>query len=112
MDLGPPNFYQDVVADFINEGHFARHVRRMRVLYRERRSSLVGSIQKELNNMVEILGDEAGMHLAVRLLGCRTCDLEIAERAARRIFGSGHSRLPMQVQRRRRVSLWALPALL
>ncbi|HLK32914.1 MAG TPA: PLP-dependent aminotransferase family protein [Terriglobales bacterium] len=83
MDLGPPNFYQDVVADFINEGHFARHIRRMRVLYRERRSSLVESIQKELNNMVEILGDEAGMHLAVRLLGCRACDLEIAERAAR-----------------------------
>ena len=82
MDLGPPNFYQDVVADFINEGHFARHIRRMRVLYRERRSSLVESIQKELGDSVEILGDEAGMHLAVRLRS-RTRDLEVAERAAR-----------------------------
>jgi GntR family transcriptional regulator / MocR family aminotransferase len=82
MDLGPPNFYQDVVADFMNEGHFARHIRRMRMLYRERRSSLVKSIQQELGDTVEILGDEAGMHLTVRLRN-RTCDLEVADRAAR-----------------------------
>ncbi len=82
MDLGPPSFYQDVVADFMNEGHFARHIRRMRVLYRERRSSLVESIKKELDDIVEILGDEAGMHLAVKLRN-RTRDLEVAEHAAR-----------------------------
>jgi GntR family transcriptional regulator/MocR family aminotransferase len=82
MDLGPPTFYQEVIADFIDEGHFARHIRRMRVLYRERRSALVDSISKELGSMVEVLGDEAGMHLAVALpKGSR--DLEIAERAAR-----------------------------
>ncbi len=34
MDLGPPTFFQEVLADFIAEGHFARHIRRMRVLYR------------------------------------------------------------------------------
>jgi GntR family transcriptional regulator/MocR family aminotransferase len=82
MDLGPPNFYQDVIADFMNEGHFARHIRRMRILYRDRRSSLVESIQKEFGAMVEMLGDEAGMHLTVRLRS-RTRDLEVAERAAR-----------------------------
>jgi GntR family transcriptional regulator/MocR family aminotransferase len=81
MDLGPPSFHQDVLADFINEGHFARHIRRMRVLYRDRRSALVDSLRKELGSMVELLGDEAGMHLAVTLRsGSR--DLEIAERAA------------------------------
>ena len=82
MDLGPPSFYQDVVADFMNEGHFARHIRRMRMLYRERRSTLVESIQKELGDMVEILGDEAGMHLTVKLRG-RVRDVEVTERAAR-----------------------------
>jgi len=82
MDLGPPTFYQEVLADFVGEGHFARHVRRMRVLYRERRSALVDSISKELGPRVKVLGDEAGMHLAVTLpTGSR--DLEIAERAAR-----------------------------
>ena len=81
VDIGPPNFYQEVIADFISEGHFSRHIRRMRVLYRERRSALVDSISKELGSMVEVLGGEAGMNLAVTLpAGSR--DVEIAERAA------------------------------
>ena len=82
MDLGPPGFHQEVLADFISEGHFARHIRRMRVLYRERRSALVDSIRKELGPMVEVHGSEAGMHLTVTL-PARSRDLEIAERAAR-----------------------------
>jgi GntR family transcriptional regulator / MocR family aminotransferase len=82
MDLGPPSFYQAVLADFIREGHFARHIRRMRVLYRDRRSALVESIGKELGSMVEVGGAEAGMHLTVTLpSGSR--DVEIAERVAR-----------------------------
>jgi GntR family transcriptional regulator/MocR family aminotransferase len=82
MDLGPPTFYQEVLADFIGEGHFARHIRRMRILYRERRSALVESISKDLESQVEVLGDKAGMHLAVALpSGSR--DVKIAERAAR-----------------------------
>lgn len=81
IDLRSPTFYQEVLADFIVKGHFARHIRRMRVLYRERRSALVDSIRKELGSAVEVLGDEAGMHLTVTLpKGSR--DLEIAERAA------------------------------
>ena len=81
MDLGPSTFYQEVLADFIDEGHFARHIRRMRVLYRERRSALVDSLSKELGSMVEVLGDQAGMHLAVTLPnGSR--DREIAQLAA------------------------------
>lgn len=82
MDLGPPTLLQRVLADFIAEGHFARHIRRMRVLYAERRRALVDSIGEELGTMVEVLGDEAGMHLAVTLRS-RNDDLEIAERAAR-----------------------------
>jgi len=82
MDLGPPTFYQEVLADFIGEGHFARHIRRMRVLYGERRRVLVDSINKELGSRVTVLGDEAGMHLAV-MLSNQSRDTEIAERAAR-----------------------------
>jgi len=83
MDIGPPTFYQEVLADFISEGHFARHVRRMRVLYRERRSALVACIGEELGSMVEVLGAEAGAHLALILPNGSRSDVEIAERAAR-----------------------------
>ena len=82
MDLGPPSFYQEVVSDFIREGHFARHIRRMRVHYGELRSALVVSLSRELGPLVELLGDQAGMHVAVTLQN-GSCDLEIAERAAR-----------------------------
>ncbi|HXQ98613.1 MAG TPA: hypothetical protein VN774_09245 [Candidatus Limnocylindrales bacterium] len=82
MDLGPPTFHQEVLADFMGEGHFARHIRRMRVLYRERRSAFVDSISKELGSMAEVHGGDAGMHLAVKLpAGSR--DVDISERAAR-----------------------------
>lgn len=82
MDLGPPSFHQEVLADFISEGHFARHIRRMRVLYHERRSALVDSIRKELGSLVEVHGSAAGMHLTVTL-PAPSRDLEIAGRAAR-----------------------------
>jgi len=81
MDLGPPSFYQEVVANFIDEGHFSRHIRRMRVLYGERRSVLVDSISKEFGSLVEVLGGEAGMHLTMTLPS-KIRDLEIAELAA------------------------------
>ena len=48
MDLGAPGFMQLVLADFIEEGHFSRHLRRMRLLYRERRSVLLDSLHSEL----------------------------------------------------------------
>lgn len=48
MDLCPPTFYQEVLADFIAEGHFARHFRRMRMLYGEFRNVLVENINQQL----------------------------------------------------------------
>ena len=82
MDLSPPRFYQEVLSDFIREGHFARHIRRMRVHYGELRTALVANLSRELGPLVEVLGDEAGMHVAVTLQN-GSHDLEIAERAAR-----------------------------
>ena len=46
MDLGSPSFYQKVLVDFIGEGHFGRHIRRMRVLYHARRGVLAASVGK------------------------------------------------------------------
>jgi GntR family transcriptional regulator/MocR family aminotransferase len=81
MDVSPPHQFQAVVADFIQEGHFSRHIRRMRVTYAERREELVSCIRKELGSMLQLHGAEAGLHLTVTLpSGYR--DLEIAARAA------------------------------
>ena len=81
MEISPPSFLQDVLTEFIGEGHFARHIRRMRILYRERRNSLADSINNELGSMVNVLGSEAGLHLTVTL-ATRISDTKVAERAA------------------------------
>ena len=81
-DLCPPQLYQSVLADFISQGHFARHVRKTRLLYAERRGALVAALQAEFGSELEILGAEAGMHLVMTLpAGSR--DEDIAMRAAR-----------------------------
>jgi GntR family transcriptional regulator/MocR family aminotransferase len=82
MDIFPPTLFQAALTDFLNEGHFARHLRRTKQLYRERRSVLVASIRSELGGDVEVLGEQAGMHL-VMTLPSRSSDREVAIRAAR-----------------------------
>jgi GntR family transcriptional regulator/MocR family aminotransferase len=66
-DIFPATFTQAVMADFVREGHFARHLRRTRALYRERRAALVDGLREELGGVLEPVGDPAGMHLVACL---------------------------------------------
>jgi GntR family transcriptional regulator/MocR family aminotransferase len=58
-----PLINQAILAEFIAEGHFARHVRRMRTLYEERQQILVEAVKRNLSGLVEMKADDAGMHL-------------------------------------------------
>jgi GntR family transcriptional regulator/MocR family aminotransferase len=80
-DVFSSTLYQAVMTDFIREGHFARHIRRMRILYRERRTALLEAIQKQLGEKLEVIGAEAGMHL-VALLRPGASDVAVARKAA------------------------------
>jgi GntR family transcriptional regulator / MocR family aminotransferase len=80
-DLGSPTLTQEVLAEFIGEGHFERHIRRMRLLYKERRSVLVESLRTSLDAACEVIGAEAGLHLTLTLPGLES-DYDIALRAA------------------------------
>jgi GntR family transcriptional regulator/MocR family aminotransferase len=82
MDVYPAHLYQSVLNDFIGEGHFSRHVRRTRLLYRERRGALVDAIHEEFGSRLEVLGSDAGLHLVITLPKGAN-DQEISERAAR-----------------------------
>jgi GntR family transcriptional regulator / MocR family aminotransferase len=81
IDIFPPYLFQEVIADFIREGHFARHIRRMRLLYSERRRLLVELLRKGLGNTFDIHGTEAGMHLTATFREDRD-DVALAEKAA------------------------------
>jgi len=66
-DIFAPVLYQRVLADFIRDGQLARHIRRMRALYAERRTRMIAAIKEHLGRGFEIQSAEAGMHLVVRL---------------------------------------------
>jgi GntR family transcriptional regulator / MocR family aminotransferase len=83
LDLTPPYLQQAVLNDFMREGHFARHIRKMRSLYHERRTALVESLEKEFGGEMEIWGAQAGMHLVAELPEDQEWnDVEIATAAA------------------------------
>jgi len=58
-------FTQAVLADFMSEGHFASHIRRMRVLYGERLQLLKKAIKRNFGDQLSISGDDAGLHLTL-----------------------------------------------
>lgn len=76
-----PLIDQAILAEFISEGHFARHVRRMRTLYEERQQILVEEVRRNLNGLLEMKADDAGMHL-VGWLPDNFDDREAAQKAA------------------------------
>ena len=56
-----PLLDQAALCDFITEGHFARHIRRMRELYAERLSVFLESSRARLAGLLEIPDVEAGL---------------------------------------------------
>jgi len=80
LDIGPATFQQSVLADFIAEGHFARHIRRMRSVYAERRNALIKNLHDQFGSAAQVIGAEAGMHLSAVLNGIP--DQEISAQAA------------------------------
>lgn len=59
--------YQMVMTDFIREGHFSRHIKRMRAVYAERRKVIVSAITAQANGILEVVGEQAGMHIVALL---------------------------------------------
>lgn len=58
---------QAVLANFIREGHLAAHIRRMRSLYGSRRQRLLEAIRAHFGEACAVDGDDAGLHLVLRL---------------------------------------------
>lgn len=58
---------QDTLALFIAEGHLARHVRKMRRIYAERRDALLDAIDRHAGEALSPLASDAGLHVAMTL---------------------------------------------
>lgn len=67
IDRQSPQFDQAVLADFIGEGHFGRHIKRMRKLYSERLKVVLEELRGNLPSGFEAQNTEAGMHMIIRV---------------------------------------------
>jgi GntR family transcriptional regulator / MocR family aminotransferase len=83
IDRQPPTLQQAVVCEFMQQGHFAAHIRRMRQLYRQQRDALAETLMRRAANWLDVAVPDQGMHL-VAYLRDGSSDLAIeavAERA-------------------------------
>ncbi|BAN27956.1 MocR-like pyridoxine biosynthesis transcription factor PdxR [Caballeronia insecticola] len=84
MNAGPPHLLQSAVADFIAQGHFARHLKRMRALYAQRREFFAQALIKAFGARASIEPPSGGMHLVMLFnagVNGPVDDLAIAARA-------------------------------
>jgi GntR family transcriptional regulator/MocR family aminotransferase len=61
-DMAPSSLTQAATADFMAEGLFAAHLRRVRPLYAERRQSLLVAAAHHLSGLADVVAGEAGTH--------------------------------------------------
>lgn len=66
-EQNPGTLQQLVLADFIREGHFGRHLRRMRRAYEERQNLLIDEVRRELRDVITLQSANAGLHLVAHL---------------------------------------------
>ncbi|MDG0025063.1 PLP-dependent aminotransferase family protein [Trinickia sp. Y13] len=76
---------QETVAELLTAGHFARHLKKMRLLYARRRAWLVQALREALGERLEVDPTRGGMHLVVRIRA-RVGDRTLARRAQKAGF--------------------------
>lgn len=81
VDHVAPSLEQATLAEFIDEGHFTRHVRQMRSAYAERQAALLRGIGRELDGLVDASPGETGMHLIGWLRNRSADDARVSRQA-------------------------------
>ena len=70
-DLHNSSVEQMILARFLGQGYFVRHVHAMKKAHRALRQALVHSLERHFGGRVEVLGSSAGLHLCARFPGRR-----------------------------------------
>ncbi|HWK21582.1 MAG TPA: PLP-dependent aminotransferase family protein [Ureibacillus sp.] len=59
-----PRFDQHILANFMKDGHFSKHLNRMRKIYRKKHDKLTSTLT-HFYPSISITGDHAGMHILI-----------------------------------------------
>ncbi|GJE45793.1 PLP-dependent aminotransferase family protein [Methylobacterium soli] len=84
---GSPQLTQAIVTTFISEGHFARHIHRMRKLYAERRQAAAAGLESVLGKYMRSDSQPGGMHLIFRLNGAQSDRRLVASMREEGLYG-------------------------
>jgi GntR family transcriptional regulator/MocR family aminotransferase len=79
---GCPDLTQELVADFMEEGHLSRHIKKMRSLYAQRRITLATALEEAFGDRIRVQLQAGGMHLLARIQSRRR-DSQLAASAQR-----------------------------
>ena len=63
IEKAAPTIPQAVLAEFMAEGHFATHIRRMRSIYRERHDLFMDASRRHLAGLLEVHATDSGMNV-------------------------------------------------
>ncbi|MFP3405029.1 HTH-type transcriptional regulatory protein GabR [compost metagenome] len=81
MDRSPPTLLQATTADFMAQGHFIGHIRRIRGLYKARQQALIEQLELQVGGFFTLTPADAGMHL-IAWLPTHLSDADIARQLA------------------------------
>jgi len=100
LDRQPPSLNQAVVTAFMEQGHLAAHIRRVRLIYRDQRDVLAEVLTRHAGDALRVTVPDQGMHLVADLQG--GLDDRAIEAAALRsgIVVRAMSRLYLEAPRR------------
>jgi GntR family transcriptional regulator / MocR family aminotransferase len=87
-DCHTPTFEQEVLTDFIEGGHFERHLRRSRARNAARRAAVLEAFARTFGSEVTLTGANAGIHVVAWLHGVEATGLpDLIDRAGKRGVG-------------------------
>ncbi|HEY5975945.1 MAG TPA: PLP-dependent aminotransferase family protein [Geobacteraceae bacterium] len=72
---------QKTLAKFMEQGHWDRHIRRMRTLYRKKHDTLLRSVERHFGGRAVAVGQGAGLHVLLQLPDATPSETEIIDRA-------------------------------
>ena len=67
LDVCSPTLYQLALAEFLEEGHFVRHLRRMRSIYLRRREAMLEGLTRHCADVLAVVNADAGLHVPTLL---------------------------------------------
>lgn len=75
-------FNQQILQQFMERGHWERHIRKMRTLYSRKHNTIINAITQLMDNRISIIGKDAGLHILVEVTNGMN-EQELIDSAAR-----------------------------